>query len=654
MTPTEPADPMDCNRYPDSPFCGGNPFSLRPLGIEIALVKDECNLGVQFQGVIGFIKLPPHQLVYRDTSGRCAPRKYRNDPPTAGRYLPPIPDEKYCNGHPPLYVYYRNYTETYQDDGLSKWGYYEKIIHLEHIEYPYFLPQYPGEIGAKLTFSETVRSGTNNKGVITDATGSTFETDGKSIYTYTSGMVDYVFHPRSNPTNNVVYRYTSERRSYLKNMYVAGYRTIFVGIGAPARLPPYDPNTTEYTETYFDGDYITNTRDASIGEYWLDPPFNDWERWEKSPEGFQPIKFYNQFRGSYESTYLGRYIDNYFGAFDSSTVRQYLYDAIRLESIKYDWTTFSSCGEFPLNPPPPSPPEKCKCMCCPGQNNNDQLLRLILKRIGTPKTVEIFDEDLDRKGTQKAKKTPQDLNTFLQLTLQRIEIANRIIGIASFPVTVPDTVIEPYKQGIFGEIFKFINGNKKRKINSLTELTAWLAEQDSAVLGQFHQVIQFTDEDGEKQSIVLPNVAETLKEITLIVAQMAKQNNAQTNAIFRALSEISATKVQAVRAATIAEDIQDYLDYPTQKKVVEVDVMANFPDAISDKPVDDDVYGIDLFPDAEFAAQVEDYQKFLSNGKASMIYEDWTGENSLHDQLLDALQVLAMMRAVLYARTDKD
>jgi hypothetical protein len=65
-TPTTPADPRDCSRYPDSPWCGGFPFTNRFIGLSVSQVQDDCNLGVQFDGDFGFIKAAPFQIVYRN------------------------------------------------------------------------------------------------------------------------------------------------------------------------------------------------------------------------------------------------------------------------------------------------------------------------------------------------------------------------------------------------------------------------------------------------------------------------------------------------------------------------------------------------------------------------------------------------------------
>lgn len=64
-TPEEPADPMDCDRYPNSIYCGGNPFSLTAVGLEPSIIIDGCNIGIQLEITLGFIKLPPLSIVYR-------------------------------------------------------------------------------------------------------------------------------------------------------------------------------------------------------------------------------------------------------------------------------------------------------------------------------------------------------------------------------------------------------------------------------------------------------------------------------------------------------------------------------------------------------------------------------------------------------------
>lgn len=85
-TPSEPADPQDCERYPDSPWCGGNPFTLTPFGFEPSIVLTPCDIGIRFDGSFGFIRMPPVGLTYRNPNCR------QPDPP-----LPNTPERQSPN-----------------------------------------------------------------------------------------------------------------------------------------------------------------------------------------------------------------------------------------------------------------------------------------------------------------------------------------------------------------------------------------------------------------------------------------------------------------------------------------------------------------------------------------------------------------------------
>ncbi|AFY43663.1 hypothetical protein [Nostoc sp. PCC 7107] len=62
--------PFDCGRWPDSPFCGGNPFTREPVGFDFSKVQDGCSIGIQINPTFGFVKLPITQFVYR-FPGEC-------------------------------------------------------------------------------------------------------------------------------------------------------------------------------------------------------------------------------------------------------------------------------------------------------------------------------------------------------------------------------------------------------------------------------------------------------------------------------------------------------------------------------------------------------------------------------------------------------
>lgn len=73
ITPDEPADPRDCDRYPSSIYCGENPFTKTPVGIEPEIVLNSCDIGIKLTPTFGFITLPEFNLVYRKPECRKKP-----------------------------------------------------------------------------------------------------------------------------------------------------------------------------------------------------------------------------------------------------------------------------------------------------------------------------------------------------------------------------------------------------------------------------------------------------------------------------------------------------------------------------------------------------------------------------------------------------
>lgn len=93
VTPDEVSDPLDCRKYPTSPFCGGNPLSPSPIGLGWELIKDKCNIGIRFDPVLGFIKLPPGHIVYRHPECRNPKPPQPPAPPNGNNYPVKVPKD---------------------------------------------------------------------------------------------------------------------------------------------------------------------------------------------------------------------------------------------------------------------------------------------------------------------------------------------------------------------------------------------------------------------------------------------------------------------------------------------------------------------------------------------------------------------------------
>jgi hypothetical protein len=545
-----PVDPYNCSLYPDNPMCGGNPFGNRPLAVNLSIVKDACNIGIDFQATIGYIKLPPVQIVYRDPSCQVPNESKKTSYVTGSQpYIPP----QTGRGIFICMAEGESYSETFDRYGISL-NRYVKKNRCEFIsgEYPKG-DNYPDSYRASIIFYQ-------------------------DYYEY------YRFgYPADYPPNTNFETFDEgTKETYANDLFYINSGNI----GTPEFLAPIFVGVVGAA-------YIFFSRESLLDAMKRLPDFmRSVEHSSESGDAFN----------SYKS------------------------------SGKERWRVWE-LDALPYLPSPPIPPMSC----CPNVRENDELLRLILKRIGTPPTVQIFDEDLEREGSQKATKDPRTLFNYAKLGVERTEVTNRLIGIENYPVTVPESMIEPFKEGIFESIFGFFQGDKERKIKSLTEMMAWMAEQDSAVLGQFHQVIEFEqdfDGDGKAQTekVVLPNVAETLKEVILLLVQLANNEGTKVHALAKLLVEVNNIKANLFHVKNTIVDIQDYLDYPTNTRTVEVPL------------------SVDLTMDEK----TEDFKNFFKDSTGKITFEDWDGSNSLHDNIVDLLQMATMMRAILYQRTGQE
>ncbi len=511
---------------PPTPPPGGF-FSRKPLAIEARIIRDECNIGIDFTPVLAFVRLPSQQIVYRNPECSVSPPKIYQR----------IPED------------YKKYVFTCDN------GEYWTVCN---------------------SFDEAVQN----------------------FYAPDDEQVLPTIYPAGTDFAVLIAHYTREREKYI-NWYVP--------------FSAQDGNPVE--EIYLGETTVYDPRKFAVAKYSREGGLLEIDR--SIPVITTGGSLYSR---SANGTINSLSLYNFgFFAFDFAP------PACNPSSYRETPPPPPACNPSSYRETPPPPKKECCPMaCCPPQDNSnlEALLRLLLKRVGVPQQVTIFDEDLDRKGAQKANKTPQSLNEYLKLAVERVEIANRIMGIENFPVTVPDTMIDPHKDGVFAKVFGFIDGNKKRKITTITEFIAWMSEQDSAVLGEFHQVIEteIDEKDAKgkpkRATIVLPNVAESLKEIVLLTAQMAKQNNIQTELIFKIAAETVATRAVATKGTAISQDIQDYLDYPTKTKT------GKFPTTVSLPKLSTNKDGIPIA-----TGSTENPKNFLKPGEVQYTFDDWTGDN---------------------------
>lgn len=94
QSPVEPVDPSDCERWPDSPYCGGNPINGNPLNpqnfadLGREFTSNPCETCLTISPVLGAIRLPPYTICRRSSSPECQ--------------VPQVPGEMPKPDYPPL------------------------------------------------------------------------------------------------------------------------------------------------------------------------------------------------------------------------------------------------------------------------------------------------------------------------------------------------------------------------------------------------------------------------------------------------------------------------------------------------------------------------------------------------------------------------
>lgn len=72
QSPLEPVDPWDCERWPNSPYCGGNPLVRDRLAVSNEVAINPCEICVTITPTLGFVELAPYTICVRKNSPECS------------------------------------------------------------------------------------------------------------------------------------------------------------------------------------------------------------------------------------------------------------------------------------------------------------------------------------------------------------------------------------------------------------------------------------------------------------------------------------------------------------------------------------------------------------------------------------------------------
>ncbi len=603
-TPSEPADPRDCDRYSSSPFCGGNPFSRELIDIEPSIVVSKCDLGIQLEPTLGFIKLPPVQIVYRSPDCTLPPPPPPSPPP-------PFEPPDWSKNLPPLLSSLDNYFLLFVNGSSLLPLNLERLDGCD-LNLIYGLFKVPADAWKAIYTRSRINPewGDINYPPAPNEQNSGDSSDAAKYWLYSKGY-----------TRNL-YKYGV----YLNKKYVGqikiwtyGSHPMIYGPGpALAAFCSWNFKAVTVQEETFEGS-------GSTSDYPVESRLN---------------------------------IPIWIGANLIKVIRQ----KSRFE-----------CSDIPIPPPPPEPPppepplppppKRCEpCMsCCTPNDEDSELMKLLLKKIEEvnskvgkfPVKAAIFDSDENKQDAQGKNIDINSIAEAIPHTFEEYRKISKIIGLDAFPIKVPESIIEVADKNLLQMAWDWIKGDEK-EIRSIAELIVWKVEQDSAVQGKWHQKIEIKDtdimEEGDQgKTIVLPDMATTLKEGIILQTEIIKAVGFVLDIVVKLTVECAGIKLEAAKTRVTAQDIQDYLDYQTQEKTVKVPIQISpkrpldFPELPEDASQEDK----DLLQKAKDLDQeeMEDLVKFLEPSESTISIDEWNGHESLQDQVTTLLEAASSILA---------
>jgi hypothetical protein len=155
-------------------------------------------------------------------------------------------------------------------------------------------------------------------------------------------------------------------------------------------------------------------------------------------------------------------------------------------------------------------------------------------------------------------------------------VANRVSGEASFPIGLPNSLVE--------------NDGKTAVLNDTAEMFAYLIKYIDSVVGKFPIEIEIEDTDllrqgDQKAKITLPNIAETLAELSGLTLSNQAHSQAQTNIALKTIIQVCKNSIGTSINQDHLRAISDYLGFEQKgvKREIQLPITPdtkNFEDAL--------------------------------------------------------------------------
>ncbi|NJN09233.1 MAG: hypothetical protein HC815_15075 [Richelia sp. RM1_1_1] len=213
-----------------------------------------------------------------------------------------------------------------------------------------------------------------------------------------------------------------------------------------------------------------------------------------------------------------------------------------------------------------------------------------------------------------------DYSALLREIYKVVQQNKKAIGVDEYPASVPVSLIN--KEG---------KEKGAKKILNLTQLLAWYVERFDEVVGQFEIPINIDDIDliqagNQSVKIRLPNIAESIAEIFLMVLNMTINSEVQTNIATRTLVETGADKQQNFKSYMMLEAITEYLGF-------------RYKEESKTMPL-------------AFTPGEESFQKMLVEKQVEVSCIEFDDKINLPKQMQELLNAAAIIRGALWKQLD--
>lgn len=133
------------------------------------------------------------------------------------------------------------------------------------------------------------------------------------------------------------------------------------------------------------------------------------------------------------------------------------------------------------------------------------------------------------------------------------------VGAYEYPMILPEYLLDDYL-------------DKQVTINNQVQYNGWLLKQIDALVGLFPIKIERVNEDGQKEMLKFENIAESIAELTGLLAQIAFDADTAVNVATRSTAEAIGAKAAALQAGSYLKAIVDYLGFEGQAVSVDVPI----------------------------------------------------------------------------------